>query len=212
EEQLFEYHLYSLDHPTTIKDNQAKQVALLAARSVPCTKEFVLAGTDYLYLNHYGEIGQKMKIGVFLETANKKDNHLGLPFPKGVVRVYKKDTRGNLQFVGEDRIDHTPENEVIRLKLGDAFDVTADKKQTEFKKVAGFSPYNYVYEVAFQIDLKNARKEPVTVSVVEPIPGDWEMVRETLRHEKKASNTAVWKVEVPAQGQSTLLYRVRVKR
>ena len=127
------------------------------------------------------------------------------------MRVYKKDSQDRLQFIGEDRIDHTPENETIRLKLGDAFDITANKKQTDFKKVSGFSRYHYVYESAYQIELKNGKKEAVTVKVVEPVPGDWEMLEESLPHEKAAANTAVWKVEVPALGKTILTYRVRVK-
>ncbi|MBU0910641.1 MAG: DUF4139 domain-containing protein [Proteobacteria bacterium] len=211
EEQMFEYHLYTLERPTTIGDNQTKQVALLQAGQVPCRKELILQGADYYYHSQYGELGQKMKIGVFVEIANSKENHLGLPLPKGVVRVYKKDSRDRLQFVGEDRIDHTPENETLRLKLGDSFDVTANRKQTDFKKVAGFTRYDYVYEGAFRIELKNGKKEAVTVKVVEPIPGDWEMLEESLPHEKAASNTAVWQVPVPSLGSITLTYRVRVK-
>lgn len=211
EEQMFEYHLYSLSRPTTIKDNQTKQVALLQAGQVPCRKEFLLQGNSHYYQSQYGELGKKIKIGVYVEVANSKDNNLGMPLPKGVVRVYKKDSKDRLQFVGEDRIDHTPENEIVRLKLGDAFDITANKKQTDFKKLSGFSRYNYVYESAYQIELKNGKKEPVIVKVMEPVPGDWEIMQESLLHVKAASNTAVWKVEVPALGKTVLTYRVRVK-
>jgi hypothetical protein len=211
EEQMFEYHLYSLERPTTIRDNQTKQVALLQAGQVPCRKELILQGGDYYYRSQYGELGEKMKIGVFVEVANSKDNHLGLPLPRGVVRVYKKDSRDRLQFIGEDRIDHTPENETLRLKLGDSFDVTANRKQTDFKKVAGSSRYDYVYEGAYSIELKNGKKEAATVKVVEPIPGDWEMLAESLPHAKAASNTAVWQVPVPGLGATTLTYKVRVK-
>lgn len=211
EEQMFEYHLYTLARPTTIKDNQSKQVALLQAGQVPCRKEFLLLGKRYYYQRQYGDIGKKMKIGVFVEVANSKENNLGIPLPKGVMRVYKKDSQDRLQFIGEDRIDHTPENEIIRLKLGDAFDVTALKKQTDFKKISGFSRYHYVYESAYRIELKNGKKEPVTVKVVEPVPGDWDMLEESLPHEKAASDTAVWQVEVPSHGTTILTYRVRVK-
>jgi hypothetical protein len=211
EEQMFEYHLYTLARPTTIKDNQSKQVALLQAGQVPCRKEFLLPGKGYYYQHQQGDIGKKIKIGVFVEVANSKENNLGVPLPKGVMRVYKKDSQDRLQFIGEDRIDHTPENEIIRLKLGDAFDITASKKQTDFKKISGFSPYHYVYESAYRIELKNGKKEPVTVKVVEPVPGDWDMLEESLPHEKAASDTAVWQVEVPPLGSTILIYRVRVK-
>ena len=210
QESLFEYHLYSLNRPTTIAENQTKQVALLSAAGVPVTKEFLLRGADYYYRSSYGDIGQKMKVGVFVEFANKGDN-LGIPLPKGVVRVYKKDSAGTAQFVGEDRIDHTPKNETVRLKLGEAFDVTADKKQTSFEKIGGSGKYNYIYDAAFEIVLKNAKEEAVTVKVMEPIPGDWQMQSESAPHTKEASNTAVWKVTVPANGKTTLAYKVRVR-
>lgn len=210
QEALFEYHLYTLGRPTTIADNQIKQVALMSAASVLVKKELLFQGQNYYYSGQYGELGQKLKAGVFVEFANKGDG-LGVPLPKGVVRVYKKDSKGNAQFVGEDRIDHTPRNETVRLKLGDAFDVTANRKQTDFKKLAGFSRYNYVFESAYQITIKNAKSEAVTVKVSEPMPGDWQMLSESYPHTKAASNTAVWNVTVPAEGKAELSYRVQVK-
>lgn len=210
QESLFEYHLYTLPRPTTLAENQTKQVALMSATRVPVNKEYLLAGANYYYSGQHGELGQKMKVGVFVEFANKGEG-LGIPLPKGVIRMYKKDSQGNAQFVGEDRIDHTPKNETVRLKLGDAFDVTADKKQTAFQKLAGTSRYNYVFESAYEIVLKNAKAEPVTVTVREPMPGDWTMVSESQGHTKAASGTAEWKIKVPAEGTTTLTYRVRVR-
>ena len=210
EEGLFEYHLYTLYRPTTLAENQSKQVALLSATAVPVRKELVLRGADYYYRSSAGDLGQKLKVGVYTEFDNKAPG-LGMPLPKGVVRVYKKDSAGNAQFVGEDRIDHTPKNEKVRLKLGDAFDVTADKKQTSFEKISGASRYNYVYDAAFEIVIKNAKDQAVQVKVVEPIPGDWQMISESAPHTKEASNTAVWKVDVPAGGKTTLSYKVRVR-
>ncbi|KAB2321378.1 DUF4139 domain-containing protein [Betaproteobacteria bacterium SCN1] len=210
QESLFEYHLYTMQRPTTLAENQTKQVALMSATRVPVKKEFLLEGANYYYSGQYGELGQKMKVGVFVDFANKGEG-LGIPLPKGVIRVYKQDSQGNAQFVGEDRIDHTPKNETVRLKLGDAFDVTADKKQTAFQKLAGSGRYNYVFESAYEIVLKNAKPEPVTVTVREPMPGDWTMVSESLPHTQAASGTAEWKVKVPAEGQATLTYRVRVR-
>ena len=210
EESLFEYHLYTLDRPTTIAEKQTKQVALMSATHVPVVKEFLLRGADYYYRSSYGDVGQKMKVGVFVEFENKGAG-LGIPLPKGIVRVYKKDAAGNAQFVGEDSIDHTPKHETIRLKLGEAFDVTADKNQTSFEKIAGTSRYNYISESAFEIILKNAKDTPVTVKVMEPIPGDWQMLSESHSHKKAASNTAVWQVNVPANGKTKLAYKVRVR-
>jgi hypothetical protein len=211
EESLFEYHLYTLDRLTTIADNQTKQVALLNASGVPVKKELVLAGNDYYYYNSVGELSQKMKVGVFVEFENKESGRLGIPLPKGIVRVYKKDRGGNAQFVGEDRIDHTPKNEKVRLRLGNAFDVTADKKQTDFKKQRSKGKYTYASESAYRIVLKNAKKEAVTVTVQEPVPGDWKMIEESHRHTKAAAGTALWRIEVPAGGNTTLRYRVLVR-
>ena len=210
QESLFEYHLYTLQRPTTLAENQTKQVALMAAAGVPVKKEFLLEGANYYYSGQHAELGQKIKVGVFVEFDNT-GNGLGIPLPRGVIRLYKKDSQGNAQFVGEDRIDHTPKNETVRLKLGDAFDVTADRKQTAFQKLAGTSRYNYVFESAYEIVLNNAKPEAVTITVREPMPGDWAMVSESQPHTKAASGTAEWKVSVPAEGKTTLSYRVRVR-
>ncbi len=211
QEALFEYHLYTLQRPTTIADNQTKQVSLLTAGAIPTTKELLLQGTDYYYRSSVGNIGQKMKVGVFVQFENRDKAGLGVPMPKGVVRVYKKDSSGNAQFVGEDAIDHTPKNATVRLKLGEAFDVTADKKQTDFKRREPMNRASTVHESAYEIVLHNAKKEAVTVTVREPVPGDWTMLEESARHSKPASGTAEWRVRVPAEGDATLRYRVLVR-
>jgi hypothetical protein len=211
EESLLEYHLYSLDRPTTIAESQTKQVALLSASGIPARKELVLKGADYYYQSQYGELGSKMKVGVFIEFDNKDSAKLGMPLPKGVLRVYKKDSAGNAQFVGEDNIDHTPKNETVRLKLGEAFDVTADKRQTDFKVLPSANKQIRVYESAYELTLKNAKKDKVTVIVQEPISGDWKIIDENKIHSKANSHLALWKIEVPAEGKTTLNYRVQVK-
>jgi len=211
QESLFEYHLYTLQRPTTIADNQTKQVALLGATGVPVRKELVLQGSNYYYRTSVGDLGQKMKVGVFVQFENRESSRLGMPMPKGIVRVYKKDSAGNAQFVGEDRIDHTPKNEKVRLKLGEAFDVTADKKQTDFKRREPTNRASYVFESAYEIVLRNAKKEPATVVVREPVPGDWTMLDETHSHAKVAAGTAEWRIKVPTEGSTTLKYRVQVR-
>src|SRR5687767_6518833 len=211
QEALFEYHLYTLARPTTIADKQTKQVSLLSAAGVPAAKELVLQGADYYYRSSVGGIGQKMKVGVFVQLENRESARLGMPMPKGVVRVYKRDSAGNAQFVGEDRIDHTPKNETLRLKLGEAFDVTADKKQTDFKRREPTNRASYVFESAYEIVLRNAKKQAETVVVREPVPGDWSMLEESQAHAKVAAGTAEWRVKVPAGGSTTLRYRVLVR-
>jgi hypothetical protein len=206
EEGLLEYHLYRLNHPTTIAENQTKQVALLSASKVPAKKTFVLLGADYYYHSQYGNIGTKMKVDTFIEFENKEVAKLGMPLPKGIMRVYKNDSQGNAQFVGEDAIDHIPKNETVRLKLGSAFDVTADKKQTDYKKVS-----NREFQSAYEITIKNAKKEAIIVIVQEPIGGDWHILSETQKHTKINSNLAQWEIKVPAEGATTLSYRAIVK-
>ncbi len=211
EEALFEYHLYSLARPTTIADNQSKQVALLAAQGIPARKELIFKGNDYYYRAQQGEIGVKLKASVFLEIDNREEANLGMPLPKGVVRIYKKDSQGKAQFVGEDHIDHTPKNETLRLKLGEAFDVTADKTQTDFVKLSGTGPWQYQFETAYRIRLRNAKPEAVTVKVREPIPGDWKILESSHPHQKVSANLAEWEIKIPAEGETVLTYRVRVR-
>jgi len=210
EEGLFEYHLYTLERPTTILDQQTKQVALLTAQKVPVGKEYVLRGAEYYYRGQYGDLGTKIKAGVFVEFDNKGEQ-MGVPLPKGIVRVYKKDKSGGAQFIGEDRIDHTAKNETVRLKLGDAFDITADKKQTTYQQIANYGGRGGVFETAYQIEIRNAKSEKVTVKVIEPMPGDWQMVAESHPHKQETAHAAVWSVPVPADGKAVLTWRVRVK-
>jgi hypothetical protein len=205
QENYFEYHLYTLQRTTSIGNNQTKQVALLNARNVPIHKTLELRGASEYYYNANGDLGTKLKIGVY-ETFTNKGGDLGIPLPGGTVRLYKNDTAGTSQFLGEDTIDHTPRNEDVRLHLGDSFDVTANKKQTDFKL-----PGNCTYQSSYQIVVKNAKTEPAQVLVVEPIPGDWSITQENLPHEKTSSSTATWTLNVPAGGSTTLTYTAVVK-
>ena len=208
QESLFEYHLYSLARQTTILDNQTKQVALLSASGVAVKKEYLLAGQDWYYRSAASDLGRKQKIAVYLEFENSGGG-LGKPLPKGVLRAYKKDGKGNALFVGEDAIDHTAKNDKVRLKLGDAFDVRATRKQTAFRKIAG-QP-NPVYESAYRIELSNAKDVPVTVKVVEPMLGDWEVIAESHKHTPGDARSAVWSVTVPPEGKAALEYSVRIR-
>ncbi|HCO44491.1 MAG TPA: DUF4139 domain-containing protein, partial [Gammaproteobacteria bacterium] len=168
------------------------------------------AGTGDYYTRQAGEIGRSLKVAVLLKLRNAKADGLGLPLPAGVVRVYQRDSAGGTQFVGEDRIDHTPENESAELTLGQAFDVTARKTQTDFRVLSTGKDERRQYESAYRIEIKNAKKAAVTVTVLEPIAGDWRMIDSSLAHEKVAAHTARWRVTVPAGGSQTLTYRVRV--
>ncbi len=205
-EGFFEYHLYTLDGRTTIKDNQTKQLTLMSASDVPLDKHFVYYGAAGFYRNQYGMPLSNQKVGVYLELKNSKENHLGIPLPKGKVRVYKADSSGSQQLIGEDWIDHTPKDEKVKIKMGEAFDLVGERVQKDWKRIA-----SSLYEVEWEITLRNHKKEAVMVEVVEPMPGDWEVLRETHRHAKPQAFTAVWKIPVPGEGATTLGYRVRVR-
>jgi len=144
EDSFLEYHIYTLDRPATVKDNQTKQISLVAANDIPVKKELLYSGAKYYYYDRYGDVISNQKVGVFVEIQNRREHNLGIPLPKGTVRVYKADKEGSLQFAGEDRIDHTPKDEKVRIKIGDAFDVVGSRKQTDWKKIA----YD-TYEAAF---------------------------------------------------------------
>jgi hypothetical protein len=206
EESFFEYHLYSLQRPTTLKDNQTKQVTLLAANQVPVKKRFLYYGAQHFYRTQYGVPISNQKVGVYVEVENKKENHLGMPLPKGTLRVYKADSDGSLQFIGEDRIDHTPKDETIKIKMGDAFDLVAERKQTEWKKISWDT-----YEVAFEVSLRNHKETSATISVVEPIPGDWEILKTTHDYTKVEAHTVQFDVPVGKNKEVKLQYRVRVR-
>ncbi len=205
QEALMDYHLYGFERPTSIADNQTKQLALLSAAAVPVRREYLLAGNEYYYRDRYGQIGQKLKPAVFLEFENK-GGQLGKPLPAGIVRVYARDSKGAAQFVGEDRIEHTAKNEKLKLRLGEAFDITAERRQTGYKKIA-----DNVSESAWRIELRNAKDEAVVVRVQEPMPGDWEMVQESQKHTKESARMASWNVVLPAGGSTVLEYGVRVR-
>jgi hypothetical protein len=206
EEAFFEYHIYTLQRTSTIKENQTKQISLVTAGDIPVKKELIFQGAKYYYYNQFGEAISNQKVGVFVQIENKKENNLGMPLPKGIVRVYKYDTEGSLQFIGEDSIDHTPKDEKIRVKLGDAFDVVGSRKQTDWKKIASDT-----YEAAFEISLRNHKNEDVTVKVLEPIPGDWKMLSHSHDYMKTEAFTAEFNIPVPKDKEVKLSYRVRMR-
>lgn len=208
EQGFFEYHMYTLQRPTSIRDNETKQVSLLEAAGFDVKKEFVLNGQRY-YFTNYSNPGQaiKEKVGVFVQFRNAQTNKLGMPLPAGTIRLYKKDAQGNQQFIGEDRIDHTPKDEDVRVKVGDAFDIVAERKQIDYKVLAS----GHLYEYAYEIKIRNHKDTPVNVIVNEPIGGDWEMVSSSFEAKKTAAFAAQFNVPVAKDGEATLSYRVRIK-
>ena len=205
-EGFFEYHLYTLDGRTTIKDNQTKQLALMAANEVPITKELIYYGAQDYYRNPYGVPVSNQKVAVYFEVKNSKENRLGLPLPKGKVRVYKADASGSQQFIGEDWIDHTPKDESVKIKMGNAFDLVGERTQKDFKKIA-----SNLYEVEWEIALRNHKSEPQTVTVIEPVPGDWQVLTSSYSYEKIQAQTLKYQIPVPREGAAKLTYRVRIR-
>ena len=205
-EGFFEYHLYTLDGRTTVKDNQTKQLSLMAAAEVPVVKHLMYYGAQDYYRNAYGMPISNQKVAVYLEIKNSKENRLGIPLPKGKIRVYKADRSGSQQFIGEDWIDHTPKDERVKIKMGDAFDVVGSRTQKDWKKIA-----SNLYEVEWEISLRNHKKEDQTVTVIEPVPGDWQVLTSTHQFEKVEAHTLRYQIPVPKEGATKLTYRVRIR-
>ena len=206
EEAFSDYHLYTLGRKTTINNNQTKQVSMLGGTGFPLAKRYVVEGHQFYYHNvqHTGA-PVKDVVQVFYQFKNEERSGLGMPMPAGVVRVYQSDSSGGTQFVGEDRIDHTPKDETLNLKIGNAFDVVAERKQIDFEKIAGGT-----HEVEYEIAVRNHKSVPVTVEVNEPLGGTWRMLRSSHESTKTAAWAAQFQVPVAANGSATLNYRVRV--
>lgn len=205
-EAVFDYHLYELERPTTIAENQQKQVALLTAGDVTVEKEYRLSGYGQYYRSRYAVPGT-VKAEIYFHFANEKKSNLGLPLPRGTIRVYKRDISGKAVFVGEDEINHTAEGEKVRLKVGQAFDVSGIRTQTDFRSEVSYS----IYESAYKVELNNAKNEPVVVTIAETIPGDWQMLQESHRHTKVTAGLVEWKIPVPAKGKAEMNFRVRIR-
>lgn len=208
EEPFFEYHLYSLNRRTTLKDNQTKQVELLRADEVGVKKEYILQHRDLYLPALRGRIGEveKRHPNVRLTFINERGNNLGVPLPAGVFRFYKKDSGGSLQLVGEDRVKHVPEGEKVSLYLGEAFDIVTERVITDYDVIS-----KEVYEYESKITIRNSKDEDIEIRVVEPVRGDWEILRSSYEAKKESARTASFTVPVNKKGESVLTYRVRVK-
>jgi len=206
EESFFEYHLYTLDRPTSLLSNEQKQVTLLEGHGIHVHRQLIFYGASYYYRGSYGQIVSNQKVGVYLDIKNEEANHLGMPLPKGTIRVYKSDKSGAGQFVGEDAIDHTPRDESIRVKMGESFDVVGDRKQTDFKQIS-----DCVDETTWEIALRNHKDVADEVLVYEPIEGDWEILSSSLPFQKKDAHTFTFLAKVGARGETKITYRVRVR-
>jgi len=205
QEAFSEYHLYSLGRKTSVEDKETKQISLLEGSGVPVEKIFMVNGQSYYYRNQQTP-GAPLKdpVMVYYKFRNEEKNGLGIPLPAGNVRVYQKDSKGGILFAGEDRIDHTPKDEDVNIHIGNAFDVVAEHKQTDYKHID-----THVWEMEFEVTLRNHKDGPVVVQVNEPIGGDWEMLSSTYKYAKTAAFAAQFLVPVPKDGTSVLKYRIR---
>ena len=194
-----------------MEDKETKQISLLAGSSVPVDKLFIVDGQNFYYHN-YQAPGTPLKdpVKVYYKFKNDEKSGLGMPMPAGNVRVYQKDSKGNVLFVGEDRIDHTPKDESLTVHIGNAFDVVAERKQTDFKRIDSIWKTG-TWEMEFEITLRNHKDAPVVVEVNEPIGGDWEMLSSTYKFTKTAAFAAQFHVPVEKNGTSVLRYRIRAR-
>jgi len=194
QKEFYEYHLYTLPRKVTVHDNQTKQISLLEPRKVPSKRTYVYDGA---------RTGDKVEVGI--EFVNDKASGLGIPLPAGKVRMVMQDEAdGSLQFVGEDRISHTPEGEKVELTSGYAFDIVGERTRTDFKRLS-----NNTREEAWKIELRNRKKAAVTVTVREHLSGDWKILEESVKGAKTDAFAREWSLTLPAGKVGQLTYRVR---
>ena len=217
QKELFEYKLYSLQRRTEVNNNETKQIELTSGKNVPAKKVFIYDGLGdqwrYWYNNYsyrtQESFGQQSnpKVGVFVAFKNEEKSGLGIPLPKGKVRVYKRDDDGKEQFVGEDQIDHTPKDEPVRLYLGNAFDIVGERVQKNFKILAS----GRVVEETIEIKVRNHKSEPVAVDVYEH-PwrwSQWEMVNSSADWEKVDQTTIKFPARIAKDKEKVISYTIR---
>ena len=205
EKTFFEYHMYDLPRPTTVNDNQVKQIELLVAAGVPVLKRYVFEPQGRYWHKRYGSTGDEYKVNVYVEFKNSKEAKLGMPLPKGKIRVYKKDpASGDLEFVGEDEIDHTPKDEELKLYVGDAFDIVGAKTVTNRRQEARWR------QESVKIELRNHKEQDITVRIREHLtgPGQWEITAKSQDFKKIDASTIEFDVPVAKNGKAEVTYTV----
>ena len=202
EQPFFEYHIYNLQRPTTISDNETKQISLFEANDVPANKKYFYGSTSNRW--NWNAQGQQ-KVAVIIEFENNEKYGLGIPMPKGKVRVYKSDGE-SIEFVGEDLIDHTPNKEKVKLKIGDAFDIVAEEVQTENTQIS-----TKVWEQEYEITFKNRKKEDINIEVERNLGTNWEILKSSIDYKKKDAFTINFTVPVKADSETKLTFRVRYR-
>ncbi|MDR3012874.1 MAG: DUF4139 domain-containing protein [Chitinispirillales bacterium] len=203
--EVFEYHMYDLQRPTTLKNNQTKQISLMEAQGVTIEKEYTTSGSAVRGRGGAGGGPVKQPVIAFFKFKNSSDNQLGDPLPAGVVRLYTADNQGRQQFIGEDRIQHTPRDEEIRLRAGEAFDIVAERTQVDFRQIT-----NRQHEIEWTIAVRNRKSEDITVGILESAHGTWEIRQSTHRHTRTDANNFRFDVPVKAGEEVIVRYRVRI--
>jgi len=201
EEAFFEYHLYSLTRPATVADKETKQLSLFPEATTAAAKVYTV---ENRYPWWAGQT-EKPKVKVNLEFRNSKESGLGMPLPKGVLRVYKADSEGDLQFVGEDSLDHTPKDEKVRVFLGEAFDIVCERIKTNTVELGGGHKRD-----TYEIKLRNHKDSDVVVTVLEDTPGwrEWHIVDSSLDFKKISAYKIEFQVPVKADGENSLTYTI----
>ena len=195
EKSFFEYHMYTLQRPATVANNETKQISLFPAANADAAKKYVFDGARY---------GKKTR--VYLEFENGEAAGLGMPLPKGKIRVFKKDSDGSLEFVGEDLIDHTPKDEEVKVFLGNAFDIVGERVRKSMREIAASAR-----EEAFLIKIRNHKKEKVSVTVVEHPYGDWTITKSSSKYIKKDAGTVEFNLEVQPGAEAEISYTLLSK-
>jgi hypothetical protein len=212
EKAFDEFHLYSIPEQTTLHDHETKQVGFVTAEKVYAPTIYVYdgaAGYQFYGLNYsqnYGADTGNKKILVQREFRNAETNYLGIALPAGKLRFYRRDDDGQLEFVGEDTIDHTPKDETVRVTTGNAFDLVGERKQTDFRVDTG----DKVMDESFNLTLRNHKKEPVTICVIEHLYrwSNWKITAHSDDFVKKDSQTIEFNVPVKPDEEKTLTYTV----
>jgi len=203
-EVLGDFHLYTIDHPIDLANNQTKQAALFSASAVAVEKFYAF--------DSVGETETFRPVRVYYEFDNAAANRLGFPIPAGVFRIYANDSAGEAQFTGETAIPNTPERERVILQPGNAFDVTVSEKQTSYQRDERRDPQNNVTSIETfgkEATFNNAKDEAVTVRFFEHFYGNWQILAESQKHEDESARAIYWEVDVPAKGAAKLTYTKR---
>jgi hypothetical protein len=206
EKTFFEYHLYTLGRPSTVNENQVKQIELLTASDIPVLKRYVFEPGGRYWHRRYGQ-GNLYKVNVFVEFRNDKASKLGMPLPKGKVRVYKRDPADNdLEFVGEDQIDHTPKDEDLKLYVGDAFDIVGEQTVTDRKQGQNWR------QESVKAEIRNHKDEDIVVRVRERLGGgEWSITQKSMDYRKVDAGTIEFDLPVKKNASSEVTYTVHYR-